>query len=281
MPTSFTHKILQAEILPPESAWDKIAAELDKLEHPLFVNKVAGASIEPPASVWDKVADAINDTPASRKIPLSTRWLKWTAAAIVAGLIIFSATFLFNSGNTPPALSDNETVSKKENSASPSTNSTSDNNSATTDTLSAHPSIGVKSLSSEGQSSSKKSIAGTGRKPEPPVRHALIETSSAENGVSQPTETEDKVSSNVSTSTPNYIPAPDYFVVTAPNGERVKISSKFSEAVASLVGGDNVDYLWKNRFDSWKSKLMTSPSFIPSAGNFLDIAELKDLLKEQ
>jgi hypothetical protein len=70
-------------------------------------------------------------------------------------------------------------------------------------------------------------------------------------------------------------------VVTAPNGEHVRISSKFSDAVTSLIGGDNVDYFWKSRFDSWKSKLMTNPSFIPSAGNFLDIAELKDLLKEQ
>ena len=94
-------------------------------------------------------------------------------------------------------------------------------------------------------------------------------------------ESQPNVSDNVSASSAKYIPPPDYYVVTAPNGEKTKISTKFSNAVASLMGGDNVDYLWKSRFDNWKTKLISSPSFIPAAGNFLDIAELKDLIKEQ
>ena len=285
MPTNFIHNILQAEIPPPESAWDKIAAELDKLEHPLFVNKVAGASIEPPASVWNKVADAINETPAARKIPMGASWAKWTAAAIAAGLIIYSVTYFINPGKSPSAFSSNETASKKENNSSAATNPSGGNISTPTDTSRIDPAVGSRPSSgtseNERSGNSKRNLTAISRKQEPPVRHALIESTLAENGITQPTEAEDKVSANVSSSTPNYILPPDYYFVTAPNGERVKISSKFSGAVASLFGGDNVDYLWKNRFDSWKSKLMTSPSFIPSAGNFLDIAELKDLLKEQ
>jgi len=281
MPTNFIHTILQAEIPPPESAWDKIAAELDKLEHPLFVNKLVEASIEPPASVWKKVADALNETPAARKIPMRGSWTRWTAAAIVAGLIIFSVTYFFNTGKSPSALSGNETISKKENNSSAATNPSGGIISTPTDTPKIDPAAGNRPLSSTAENENSGGNKRNLRKQEPAMRHALIESTLTENGNSRPYDAEDRVSANVSTSTPNYIPPPDYYVVTAPNGEQVKISSKFSGAVASLFGGDNVDYLWKNRFDSWKSKLMTSPSFIPSAGNFLDIAELKDLLKEQ
>ena len=279
MNSNLSNKVLNAEIPPPESAWDKIAAELEKSESPHFINKLADASIEPPARVWDKVADALDGPTPSRVFRINRSWLKWTAAAAVLGLFIFSATYFFSGGKEPPA------VSSKENSSSKKVNSAAPTNAATK--ASPIP-VDIARISTESNlqenalsTSNKRSLAGTIRRKDPPVRYAMVESPETANTLAKTTDGEPKVNNNVSSDAASYIPAPDYFVVTAPNGECVKISSKFSEAVASLFGGDNVDYLWKSRFDSWKSKLITNPSFIPAAGNFLDIAELKDLLKEQ
>jgi hypothetical protein len=279
MSSNLSNKILNAEIPPPESAWDKIAAELEKSESPHFINKMAGASIEPPARVWDKVADALDESSPSKVFRIKRSWLKWTAAAAVIGLTIFSASYFFNGGKEPPA------VSTKENGSGKEVNSAASTDAATK----ASPIPGnIARINAESKltdnallASNKRNLVGTTRKKEPPVRYAMVESPETENTLAKTTDGEPKVNNNISSDAASYIQAPDYFVVTAPNGERVKISSKFSEAVASLFGGDNVDYLWKSRFDSWKSKLMTNPSFIPAAGNFLDIVELKDLLKEQ
>jgi len=276
MPTNFTHKILNAEIQPPESAWDKIAAELDKIDSNHFVNRLQAASIDPPADVWNNVAAALENPRQARKFRLNAPWMKWTAAAVVAGLLIISAIKFLDFGKTAGGTSGQETAMNKENTKTPSLNP---NNSSPGTTAAVSPTTILADNNT--RPTHKRSMVNTRKSQGLPVRHAQIETTEIENANEQKTGNESKVNNNVSSSATNLIPAPDYYVVTAPNGERVRISSKFSDAVTSLIGGDNVDYFWKSRFDSWKSKLMTNPSFIPSAGNFLDIAELKDLLKEQ
>ena len=275
MPTNFTHKILNAEIQPPESAWEKIAAELDKMDSNHFVNKLQAASIDPPASVWNNVAAALEKPTQAKRFPLNARWLKWSAAAVIAGLVIFSGINLLKSDKTTNGISGNETAMNKDTNTAPAVQPNTNNNS------SAGTTVPIRPTTILAENNTRSAPKRTRKPQDQPVRHAQIETAEVEKGIEQKTENESKVSNSVSSSAANLIPAPDYYLVTAPNGDRVKISSKFSGAVASLFGGDNVDYLWKSRFDSWKSKLMTNPSFIPSAGNFLDIAELKDLLKEQ
>jgi hypothetical protein len=38
--------------------------------------------------------------------------------------------------------------------------------------------------------------------------------------------------------------------------------------------------LWKWLFDEWRKKLLYQDSFIPTATNFLDIMEMKEILHE-
>jgi len=82
----------------------------------------------------------------------------------------------------------------------------------------------------------------------------------------------------------------NYIVVTGPNGEQTRISSKFLHMLSSM--NEDVEpheyfdvmvrenNLWKIRFREWRSKILQQASFIPSATNFLDIMELKDMLQE-
>jgi len=38
MSNNLSHKMINVEIPPPASAWEKIAAELEKLNHPQFID---------------------------------------------------------------------------------------------------------------------------------------------------------------------------------------------------------------------------------------------------
>jgi hypothetical protein len=278
MTPNFTHKILNAEILPPDAAWDKIAAELDKLDGSGFIQKISEASIEPPSSVWQRVANALENPKPAKRILISRPWIKWAAAAAIGGLIIVGV-YYFNNGNQSGLISSNgdKQSNSKDATAVPPSNANDASSSGTIATL--DPNIRLAENSK--LANKKNSIPGKGEQTKIPVRHAVIESAGMEKEPNVAPESESRISDNISSSSANLIPAPDYYVVTAPNGQRVRMSSKFSHAVTSLFGGDNVDYLWKSRFDSWKSKIMSNPSFIPTGGNFLDIAELKDLLKEQ
>lgn len=90
---------------------------------------------------------------------------------------------------------------------------------------------------------------------------------------------------------PDLVTAPgdkDYIIVTAPNGEQTRISSKFLYLLSSLNEPDQTEYKdlpswiragWKKRFNQWTVKIQQS-SFVPSASNFLDVFELNELIKD-
>lgn len=87
-----------------------------------------------------------------------------------------------------------------------------------------------------------------------------------------------------------FTPDNNYIVVTGPNGEQTRISSKFLPMLSSLNGStEGQDYftfflnensIWKLRFDQWRNKMLSQPSFIPTATNLVDLLELKDILQE-
>jgi hypothetical protein len=79
-----------------------------------------------------------------------------------------------------------------------------------------------------------------------------------------------------------------YFLMTGPNGQSVRVSSKFRNTIQYLNSSGNEELLdvilresqyWRNQFSTWKEQVGHS-TFIPSAENFMDIAELMKLLQE-
>ncbi len=79
-----------------------------------------------------------------------------------------------------------------------------------------------------------------------------------------------------------------YFLMTGPNGQSVRVSSKFRNTIQYLNGSGKEELLdvilresqyWRNQFRAWKEEVGHS-TFIPSAENFMDISELMKLLQE-
>jgi len=82
-----------------------------------------------------------------------------------------------------------------------------------------------------------------------------------------------------------------YVSFIGPNGQEVKVSSKFSNLVGYMDGKDpeaeeNLDKIvsesnfWRGKFKKWRNKMINT-NIAPSPSNFLDIVELSKLLNEQ
>jgi hypothetical protein len=125
------------------------------------------------------------------------------------------------------------------------------------------------------------------RAPETRIRYARVDAT--ETSIAQQVQINELANELVSVHPNTHIGPQQYLTITAPNGQPVKISSKFSDGLSYLLNYEpvfNMDGVfksisWKQQFNNWSNKLMNRTGFIPAASNFLDIVELEDLLKEQ
>jgi hypothetical protein len=81
-------------------------------------------------------------------------------------------------------------------------------------------------------------------------------------------------------------PNDQYIVVTGPNGKQTRLSSKFLSCLGYMNTGSASSGLdaralrCKLQFEEWRNRLLSESAFIPTANNFFDIFELKDMLQE-
>ena len=84
----------------------------------------------------------------------------------------------------------------------------------------------------------------------------------------------------------NSVTGKPYLTVIAPNGQSTRLSPKLMDGIHYLNAEkeDANDHsgkaVWKNRFGEWRNKIRKS-TFIPASSNFLDIAELKELIEKE
>src|SRR5678809_364753 len=99
MPGSLQNKLLQFEVAPPSTVWDKISHQLDDEFVSIDANvssKLENASIAAPADLWDKIAEEISEKgqPQTKRYTLIYRRI--AVAALIAGLIVTGGLFYFN-----------------------------------------------------------------------------------------------------------------------------------------------------------------------------------------
>ena len=82
-----------------------------------------------------------------------------------------------------------------------------------------------------------------------------------------------------------------YVSFFGPNGQEIKVSSKFSNLIGYMDGKDpeaeeNLDKIvsegnfWRGKFKNWRNKMINN-SIAPSPANFMNIIELSKLLTEE
>lgn len=296
------------EITPPPGAWSVIAERLHNeydATETIIAQKMQDLNALPPATAWENIAAALpaaaTSQPAARVVRIPYRRIKMMAAAVVIALTGLATWYLLNYSESqtgsavvqqPPSA-----PSVNNNKTTPSANHTAPEVPAI-DQLQKQlaqkekaPASRYTSLPAEKRGSytyyDYQPVATT-YTGEPEVETVHF-TANAAPTVEAPLIRD---ANGQIILDKRLITSPDncYITITGPNGQQTRISSKFLDIISSLNADAeppaylnfrrSENNLWKIRFSEWRNKLMNQASFIPTATNFLDMLELKEMLQE-
>ncbi len=281
---SAQHHLNNLQVTPPPEAWEHIASQLpagtDALEMQLS-QKLYNYEVLPPADIWQSINVALGPPRPASVIPFR----KITIAAAVAAAIAGITWITFNYNNSDSSTS--ATVS-----ATPVTNTPVAPTAVTPGALAAIPATGPRNIVQHAVNSISRatdtehaffvdepaniSYAGLN------VQPAVVSNNTAEVEAPPIRDSNGNIILDQQFLTKGNN---DYVTVTGPNGEQTRISARFLRMLTNFSNDDEPgssleDIIWKNRFREWRNKLRQQISFIPSATNFLDIVELKNILQE-
>lgn len=306
MSANVQHILLNLEAAPPPGAWDVISARLDAEFDAAAIKlaeKLYDWETSPPAAAWDNIALALQITPQTQEAPVKVIRLPFRKVAVAAAILAIVGFLTWNFLNSGPG---NSTI--VQNSLLPAI----PGNNTTANDREVQPSLPAidASLGSRRRNTiniPRRIIADNAMNadyarntmPEPDpmddIRHATInglraESTTFRKGIKAPLIKDaggnvilDK--SLIITQDNNYI------IITCPNGEQTRISTKFLPVLTDLnATSDPAEYfdavarensIWKSRFSQWRTKLLQQATFAPTANNFLDLLTLKELIEEQ
>lgn len=306
MPNVTPHKLHHLQIDPPREAWDRIASRLDQefdAQEISMAQKLGDWETTPPTGAWESIATALTIEEEVAEPPakvISIPYRKLAIAAVLAGIIsLLTWNMLLddNTGNTAAAISSNTSAGD-----------------ATTHPLTVPvvpPDVppvvddmddarsDAKDIIAATQRNNRNNAASSGISLNTNIREQDHEASLTDLQTRELRSPANVHVSPIRDARGNIVmdvnliksPGNNYITVTGPNGEQTKISSKFLSVLPSLNSTvDKSEYfdnspqqisVWKKKFTEWRNKLMQQASFAPSATNFLDILELKELLEEK
>lgn len=294
----FREKLFHAQQTPPESVWEKIVHDLDN-ELIVFKDKLQFAQETPPANTWSNIQSILDNenVKKGRVISIPTIF-KMSAAAAVIAILFFTTNYFVNTKEPI----DN-TTAQKENKPQQEV--------AKTDNAAKDNGNGTNPLSKP-EEKEKSFIASNTDIRKNKKQETNQQLNVYSDGGSFPMPSPEFIAADKSNATDKYdlgssfnkrvqnlkgeikedislLDLPNsYFLMTGPDGQSIRVSAKFRNTIQYLNGSGNEELLdvilresqyWKNIFRDWKEKMNTS-TFIPSVNNFMDIAELMQLLHQ-
>lgn len=329
MLNNWLHKILNYKATPPEGVWESIASQLDKeeenitagltakmlayevaapatafknifsaLDNEESVQTVTAAermynyAVAPPVNAWKNIAVQLNSEEAV-VIPLQNNRgglrmiYRIAAAAVISAIILVTAVLVTKKKNTGPGILAIE--KEKPNNKQPLT-ITPEENTATT------------VLPASGTHKEKTRLPVQQPKPGTAKIHAnnpatmeYVKGNEVAALAPNPAANNKEMLKNSNGQTPldiSLMNSPNtYISITGPDGQTVKVSSKFSNLIGYLndknpATEENLDIIikesakWRATFAGWREK-MTNNSVAPSLANFMDIIELSKVLEDK
>ena len=298
MPVSLQNKLQQFEVAPPPEVWDKISRRLDEefvTSDNQLAEKLENASIAAPAEAWEKISAELAGGANIEEQPAKVVFIykRIAVAAIVIGLLLLGSLYFLTS-NKP----ENNLVNTVPQKTTP-------------------PSTGVKPEQPKLPDTGNNALTANKEEPAQKVRkdvsrpiprpRILAENIPANEYPANPEQAPLYDLHTVSALQPVSVSAPPlrdkkgniildaslisnpddkYITVTGPNGKQTKISSKFLSCLGYINATptsndmDTRAIQCKTQFEEWRRKILAQPAFIPTANNFFDIFELKDLIQE-
>ncbi|MBS1751979.1 MAG: hypothetical protein JST63_18925 [Bacteroidetes bacterium] len=288
----FKDRLNHAEISPPPELWDNIIHDLEN-DHLIFKTQLKNATILPPNTVWQNILEQIEPAKEKKVIIINIPTIfRIAAAASIIGILFFTSNYFFSKKAVEhetavvkpkiPATTQ-QPVSpyiRKETQASSSGKkyiaSASDINKKLKSTRFSNDAI---------ESFSEHSFQLPTMAAVSPVPASVTDRYDVHEGFSRHVRNlKGEIREDVTLlDLPN-----SYFFMTGPDGQSIRVSSKFRNTIQYLNGSNTEELLdvilkesryWKNRFRTWKEEV-NNATFMPAPSNFMDIPELMRLLDQ-
>ncbi len=297
MSNQIQHKMQSFAEAPPPMAWLAIAERLDeqKNSEEQFGKKMYESSITPPSGIWNKIEERLlTQNVKVVTVPKTGKVIgiwKYAAAACVA-CIAAASIWMATNDKSPDVIVVNkpdQTLSQPTTNnplADPATKSPAGNGVATvipnnkettvSNTSSATTTQKVKAAQNDVQSAF---IPVT----QQPDAQDIAAINPLDNGLTPIVNSDGQAEENID----NNSNTNRYVSIIGPNGESIRVSSKFSKQLG-LFGGsseEGIDVIikesakWRNTITKWR-KLMNNAKVSPSFENFMDINALGKLLDQ-
>lgn len=266
---NFPNKLNTIEAEPPQHVWNVIAASLTGTEAtlPSYADKLKTATVIPPTQAWENIKNSLD---ANEKVaPMKHRSLfpilKYTAAAMIAGALIFGGLKLLQQKKQN---TNSEIVSNNEPASTPVAATTIEPQTATaladTDENNAMA-IAQERRNNEALEASKRTYA----KLEETSFSRLKEIATAYHFTS----------SIEASDYPNAIDKEDqpnrYITVMTPDCNVVRMSKKL-EDLSCCISGESVDKNCLLQLDKWRKQAAAAAAIRPA--NFMGIMDMIDAL---
>lgn len=285
MSQNWQQKIFNHEETPPQGVWESIAGKLDNDK---WQNRLLEHEEIPPAGLWQIIAGKLEAATPLVSIQRNSNKKKYwriAAAASILAVVTLSVFYLITNkviNNINVAATDSKKNIEKA-TPLPKVNDTTPEQNITVVTTTAGNKIKVVTKkSSMHTDNTETEIAYVKNNEVPPLAGPPILNKNQKLTNSFGESTNDI---SLMTSPNNYIS------ITGPNGESVKVSSKFSNVINYLddrapSAEEYLDKvikegtLWRGKFKSWRDKMINN-ALTPSPENFMNIIELSSVVKEK
>ena len=285
MKTSWTDKLKQMELPPPENGWEKVAASLDEsFSGHEFPDKLYNLVSEPSAAMWSKIEQSLANetTPVSSSKQRVSRvsLIRYAVAACMIGILSFAIFQFFPFRKTNQStVGVNPGAVAKENlntDTNANTNTAPDNPVAHTEgekeAQALEDSKHTYARLDLSHHTSNKIRSNLYRSPVP-----IFSSVSGETDLEKNPEIQYSHRAAVNDS-PEDNDATRYLMFRDNEGRFIKISKKLS-GLFCCVSGEEQDENCHDQLKKWREKIASS-SFIPSPDNFMDILELVNSLQD-
>lgn len=287
-------KLYHYQVDPPPGIWDKIVHDLDE-EFSEIKERLYHFEAEPPSEAWHNI-QLLLEEPSVVRLPLRQRIFRIAVAAVFIGIVFLTANYFLTGTRT-----NNDTAAKQPASIKIPGKLT-PGSAPVNENISDQPAItGKKILASRFTPVKRNNRTSTEQENSFYSDAPNYSTPSISSVYKNETAVTDRYDLNrtfnrhisnlkgeIKEDVSLYDLPNSYFLMTGPDGQSVRVSSKFRNTIQYLNGSSNEELLdvilresqyWKNLFAEWKQKVSNS-SFVPSSENFMDIAELMKLLQQ-
>lgn len=289
------NEIYQHEVTPPDGVWNRIVHDLDN-EFIVFKNTFHNLEINPPGSSWDIIQNTLN-TPQDTKISSITikKVIRIAVAAAIIGISFFTANYFITD------IKPNTTTGQKVQPGTQNDNLISSPDTKNTEklqtTVSHNSTPVIASITGSPKNTTPQNSTPSGMYSNDQTLNtpAISSIQLDEIPISDRYNLDNTASKRIRNlkgeikEDVRLLDLPNsYFYMTGPNGQSIRVSSKFRNTIQYLNGSEKEEMLdvilresryWRNQFKIWKEEVGTS-TFIPSANNFMDISELMKLLSQ-